>query len=128
MLRGSVFGPLLFLIYINDLNNAVKHSDTHHFKPSKSLKVINKTVNSDLKYIVHWSRADSCYHHSSSPGNGFCPSLLIFILKHPNISYSKIGFFVCLFFSCILFVCLYVSLFVIGSLKNKLLVTLQLYL
>ena len=63
--QGSVLGPLLFLVYINDMSKVIQHSEMHHFADdtnllysSNSMKKINRYINHKLKYIVHWLRAN----------------------------------------------------------------------
>ena len=63
--QGSVLGPLLLLLYINDLNQAIKFCKVYHFADNtnilclnNSIKKVNKLVNADLKHLTNWLNAN----------------------------------------------------------------------
>ena len=87
--QGSVLGPLLFLIYINDLYLSIKHSTARHFADdtcllikNKSLKRIKKLLNQDLKSLNAWLKANKISLNASKT------EILIFRHHNKPINYD----------------------------------------
>ena len=63
--QRHVLGSLLSLLYINDLDQAIKCCKFHHFDDETNLlcisnyiKKLSKLVNADLKHLVNWVNAN----------------------------------------------------------------------
>ena len=96
MPQRSVLGPLLFLIYINDVNESISHFIIHHFTDDtdilfshKSLKKKqNKYVNYDLSQIVQWLRANRISMNASKTEIILFRTKTKTITKHLNFRIS----------------------------------------
>ena len=70
--EGSILGPLLFLIYVNDMPMAVKCNlflyvyDTCLVLQTKNVKDIEKQLNEDCETICNWFAHSKLSAHSKS--------------------------------------------------------------
>ena len=68
--QGSTLGPLLFLLYVNDLPNCVDKlsvrsfaDDTNLFYSSDNLKQLESVMNRQLKQIYNYRALKKLSHH-----------------------------------------------------------------
>ena len=52
--HGSILEPLLFIIFINDLNVSIKSSKVHHFADDTNLLLTNKSLKTDKQTSKSW--------------------------------------------------------------------------
>ena len=48
--QGSVLGPLLFILFINDLHKVVEFSTVHHFVDDSNMLLIEKSLKKMNRY------------------------------------------------------------------------------
>ena len=93
--QGSILGPLLFLIYINDLHKCINHATPYHYADdtnlliiSESLKKLNQKTNHDLSSLVKWLRANKISLNTNKTELIIFKSKRFRINKHLNFRIS----------------------------------------
>ena len=89
--QGSILGPLLFLIYINDLANCTSlftllfADDTSFLISGKNLNEVIELLNVELKKICYWFRTNELSLH---PGK---TKFMIFTKNESNINFDELN-------------------------------------
>ena len=93
--QGSVLGPILFLIYINDLPDGIKSickifaDDTSLFSKVKDKNCSTVELNNDLKIISNWAFQ---WKMLFNPDPNKQAVEILFSKKHENDNYPRLNF------------------------------------
>ena len=68
VLQGSILGPLLFLLYMNDMVSSIANlimfaDDTNFFFSGNDIDPLDKSVNIELEKITDWFKANKLSKH-----------------------------------------------------------------
>ena len=88
--QGSILGPLLFILYVNDITNCSKYlhfilfaDDTNLFYSCSDINVLFQTVNAELAKLAKWFRANKLSLNVEKT------NYILFGGKHlPNINFT----------------------------------------
>ena len=102
--QGSCLGPLLFMIFVNDLHHHLEHcdcilfaDDTTIYLGHRNLKYLEWCIESDLANIAEWFKANKLtlnlnktvgmiFNPKNAPGN---PQIMIDDRKIPSVRHTK---------------------------------------
>ena len=87
--QGSIPGPLLFLLYVNDLPNTYSllkfhlfAYDTNLFFSRKSLGLLESALNQELKYIAEWIKVNRLGLNFSKTNLSFFILVSLSLISH----------------------------------------------
>jgi hypothetical protein len=83
--QGSIVGPLLFLLYINDLPDCLDKTtprlyadDTQIFSAAKDLEKLSENINHDMNKLREWLIRNKLQHHPTKTKVMYIGSITIF--------------------------------------------------